>query len=351
MRRGGTYRQLLDLTERLLADFEAAGYERIDPPMLHDAAHVGLGGQTLLELTYLMGNGLALRSDFTVPVYLLHTERGREAGTPRYCYAGPVFRRTGPGDDRPTEQMQLGIEYFGSLRRAAADVRIFANILSGLDKTGVAAQVLTGDVALWHGLLDALAMSEAARGRLREMFWRPERLRAQIDRMAVAEPLPEALAGKDVEAIAAALPPVAGKRSVAEVAARMHGRAGPDVLAAEVAALLHGYLDIACPIGQVPERVRDAVGDRIDLGPFEERLSELRHRLGPEALTTPFRADFGRRHEYYDGFVFEMTGADGAVLGAGGRYDRLSRQVSAADWPAIGGMIRPQAVLATVEGA
>ena len=353
VRRGGDYRRLVEMSETLLAGFEQAGYERIDPPMLHDAAHVALGGQTLLDLTYLMGNGLALRSDFTVPVYLLHAERGRDAGTPRYCYSGPVFRRAGPGDDRPTEYLQLGIEYFGSLRREAADVRIFANILGALARAGLRdVPVTTGDVGLFAAMLDALDMSDRIRARLRGLFWRPDRLRAQIDRMARPRPLPGDLAGMDIDGIAAhlrATRTVQGKRSAAEVAAALHARA-TDTLPERSASLLHAYLDIAAPMAEVPERVRALMGDRLDpaLTAFEDRLREMRHRLGPEALATPFRADFGRRHEYYDGFVFEMS-LGGEVVAAGGRYDRLAQQVGGADWPAIGGMIRPQVILDAAE--
>jgi len=349
-RRGSEYRRLVDLSETLLAGFEQAGYERIDPPMLHDAAHVGLGGQTLLDLTYLMGNGLALRSDFTVPVYLLHAERGRDAGTPRYCYSGPVFRRSGPGDDRPTEYMQLGIEYFGSLRREAADVRIFANILSALHRSGLSdVPVMTGDVGLFHAVLDTLDISERNRTRLRGLFWRPEQLRAQIERMQSPVPLPADLTGPDIEAQLRDRHVIQGKRTPAEVAEMLRARA-TDTLSAEAANTLQVYLDIACPIGEVPERMRAVLGTRLDgaLTRFEDRLRELRHRLGPETATLPFRADFGRRHEYYDGFVFEMTHAD-QIVAAGGRYDRLAQKVSDADWPAIGGMIRPQILLSALD--
>ena len=50
-RRGGDYRRLVELSESLLSGFEDAGYERIDPPMLHDAAHVVLSRITLSHLT------------------------------------------------------------------------------------------------------------------------------------------------------------------------------------------------------------------------------------------------------------------------------------------------------------
>ena len=353
-RRGGDYRRLVELSESLLSGFEDAGYERIDPPMLHDAAHVGLGGQTLLDLTYLMGNGLALRSDFTVPVYLLHAERGRDAGTPRYCYSGPVFRRAGPGDDRPTEYLQTGIEYFGSLRREAADVRIFANILGAVRKAGLRnMDIATGDVSLFHALLQSLDLSDRVRARLRGLFWRPERLKEQITRMTQPIESAEGFAGTDVDTLARTLREtrvVQGKRSARDVAAQLIARQS-DTIPAETAQILQNYLSIRTTIGDAADRVRAALGDRVSsaLEAFEDRAQQMRHRLGPEVLGTPFHADFGRRHEYYDGFVFEMT-VGGETVAAGGRYDRLAHQVGAADWPAIGGMIRPQVLLRALEG-
>ncbi|MEH0071533.1 ATP phosphoribosyltransferase regulatory subunit [Pannonibacter sp. Pt2-lr] len=53
-----------------------------------------------------------------------------------------------------------------------------------------------------------------------------------------------------------------------------------------------------------------------------------------------FAADFGRRLDYYTGFVFEMTAAGhdlpGQIVG-GGRYDKLLRLLGAPhEVPAVG---------------
>ena len=62
-----------------------------------------------------------------------------------------------------------------------------------------------------------------------------------------------------------------------------------------------------------------------------------------------FDANFGRNLEYYDGFVFEMRVQGGEAhppLAGGGRYDALTVRLGAeSPVPAIGGIIRPEAVL------
>jgi ATP phosphoribosyltransferase regulatory subunit len=46
--------------------------------------------------------------------------------------------------------------------------------------------------------------------------------------------------------------------------------------------------------------------------------------LGVDPGRIAFTAHFGRRMEYYTGFVFELRSADDAVeLAGGGRYDHL----------------------------
>ena len=67
-----------------------------------------------------------------------------------------------------------------------------------------------------------------------------------------------------------------------------------------------------------------------------------------------FDAAFGRNLEYYEGFVFEITApadsgkqSDLPPLAGGGRYDAMTQRLGAAQpIPAVGGMIRPEALLA-----
>ncbi|MEM7524182.1 MAG: ATP phosphoribosyltransferase regulatory subunit, partial [Pseudomonadota bacterium] len=95
------------------------------------------------------------------------------------------------------------------------------------------------------------------------------------------------------------------------------------------------------------------------LDAFERRLEALAAR-GVEVAALAFDAAFGRRLEYYDGFVFEFRSPDPALppLGGGGRYDALTAVLGASGADAgdggsvaIGGMVRPEAMLAAEDGA
>ncbi len=86
---------------------------------------------------------------------------------------------------------------------------------------------------------------------------------------------------------------------------------------------------------------------------FARRARDMRkRRLAPEAMQ--FSADFGRRLEYYTGFVFEIeTDLDGEPLqiAGGGRYDRLMSDIGATEpVPAVGCAIHTERLLAAMRG-
>jgi ATP phosphoribosyltransferase regulatory subunit len=80
---------------------------------------------------------------------------------------------------------------------------------------------------------------------------------------------------------------------------------------------------------------------------FAARLDALAGR-GIEPSRLRFDAGFGRAGlEYYDGFVFAARApgrADLPPIASGGRYDSLTRALGS-PVPAVGGMIRPEALV------
>ena len=77
---------------------------------------------------------------------------------------------------------------------------------------------------------------------------------------------------------------------------------------------------------------------------------------GIDVSALPFEASYGRTTlEYYDGFVFGFHAPDRPDLpqiAQGGRYDALTRVLGDGKGvPAVGGIIRPEAVLALKGGA
>jgi ATP phosphoribosyltransferase regulatory subunit len=149
--------------------------------------------------------------------------------------------------------------------------------------------------------------------------------------------------------------PVIGLRTVAEIEARAErlreDTATPPIPAAQVA-LLEQALAVKAPMGEALGTLRAIAAKMPALMPatelIEARAAAL-SALGIDGFRLPFEASYGRTTlEYYDGFVFGFT-ADGRPdlpqIAQGGRYGALTRALGR-ETPAVGGIIRPEALLA-----
>ncbi|SDZ94280.1 ATP phosphoribosyltransferase regulatory subunit [Rubrimonas cliftonensis] len=359
---------LAALTARMMARFEAAGAQRVDPAALHQAdVLLDVYGEDLRGRAFIVeqpGAGpLFLRPDFTLPVLQLH--RAARAEPARYCYLGPVWRRQpGAQNGRPTEFLQAGVEVYGE-DAAEADAEVFALMRDALAEGGVTApEVVTGDLGVAIAVLEAVAMAPARRAALRRHFWRPVRFQALLRRYAGPAPAPsplrrallEAASAGGVPALAEGAGGVVGARDLADVAARAQALA-EDAAAAPVAAedarLIDAALAVEGPADAAHARLAElAKAGGVDIAPalerFARRLDALARR-GVEAGALPFRAATARTLEYYDGFVFEMAAPgrpDLPPLAAGGRYDGIAAALGGPPAPAVGAMVRPEALLA-----
>ncbi|MEZ5839408.1 MAG: ATP phosphoribosyltransferase regulatory subunit [Hyphomicrobiales bacterium] len=110
------------------------------------------------------------------------------------------------------------------------------------------------------------------------------------------------------------------------------------------AAFLSALLDVSGPAAAAGEAIARLTAEAgVDLS---AALSAYRRRLeafagnGIDVATVEFSASFGRRLDYYSGFVFEVedpAGTAGGVIARGGRYDGLVAHMGAgADVPAVG---------------
>ncbi len=352
----------------VLALFEAAGHAPIDPPILQPAATLlDLAGEDIRRRLYLTngsdGTDLCLRPDFTIPVcrqHLATTDHGLPAA---YCYHGPVFRQRAEGLG---EIPQVGAESLGRTDIAAADADMLALSVSALERFGVTGQtILIGDETLFAAVLAALDIPAVWRRRLRDLFGETEKLAGAIARMAgetqrsdegrdIRLGFLSALQGADPAAAHAVVEDLLSIAGISAVGGRTAGEIADRFL--EQAALANGgdhkdaaetlkaYLAIEANGSDAAAAIADfAESNGMDLGfaleGFNTRLAALSAK-GIEPGNLTFEAGFGRRLDYYTGFVFEIHADDGGIDGplvGGGRYDKLVTLLGASgDVPAIG---------------
>ena len=349
----------------LLTRFTAAGYARIEPPILQDVATVlDLGGEDIRARLYLTSDGsgaeLCLRPEYTIPAcraYLQSPEAGNAAS---YAYCGPVFRfrRDGRG-----EFVQAGLESFGRPDFAAADAEILSLSLEATAAAGAPPlRVAMGDVGLVTRFLEAIELPPLWQRRLKRGLERGLALDAILDGAPNSagdrSGLLSALAGADsadARAVVEDLLSIAGistvgGRSVGEIAERFLtqvAQQGSSGFGGERRQLLHRFMRVVGDPDHASAEMRALASDaKLDLDQnldlFDERTGFIAAG-GIDVETIAFRTDFGRNPDYYTGFVFEARAADVAtadVIVGGGRYDRLAQALgSPGPIPAVGAAI------------
>ncbi|TCM82690.1 ATP phosphoribosyltransferase regulatory subunit [Rhodovulum steppense] len=362
--------EILAQAERLHAFFRNAGADPVQAAILQPAdTLLDLYGEDIRARAYVTADAARgeqmLRPDFTVPVVQMHMQAGGDPA--RYTYCGEVFRRQERDPNRPNEYIQVGYELFGGENPAEADAEVFALFSEVLSPLGLRAA--TGDIGLLLAAIGGLSTTPKRKAALRRHVWRPRRFRALLDRFGGRAPVPEArkrllaeIEAKGVAAILDAAGPEIGLRSRADVAARLEtlvqDAAEPPISPAEVE-LLDDMLSIRETCPNALAHLRDIAVDLPAIAPaldlLEARLEALEGQ-GIDVDLLDFEASYGRTTmEYYDGFVFGFyaeTRPDLPPVASGGRYDALTRILGQGRAvPAVGGVIRPELVLAlTREG-
>ncbi|AXS42440.1 ATP phosphoribosyltransferase regulatory subunit [Breoghania sp. L-A4] len=350
--------------ETLAPLFAERGHAVIAPPILQPAdIFLDLVGEDIRRRLFLTsgqdGVDLCLRPDFTIPVARAHLDSGEADRRAAYCYSGLVFRQR---SGELGEIAQAGAECIGRADRFAADADMLALAVDAVKALGCARPAIRiGDEALFTALLEALGLPQVWRRRLRDLFGERSRLDHAIARMAGGgAPRDErlgflaALEGSNPDAAHAIVEDLlsiagistVGGRTAGEIADRFLEQAALSSGAGagpQVAAALSRFLDIS----GAPEQAADALDafardEKLDLAApiadFRQRTALIAAR-GIDVGAVTFAADFGRRLDYYTGFVFELHGEPGEPqpLAGGGRYDRLLALLGAGqDVPAVG---------------
>ena len=375
------------LGQRLTDVFRGAGAELVAPSIIQPAElFLDVIGESLRGRTYVFtdpdGLELCLRPDLTVPACRIYLERDPAAWTAkRFCYSGPIFRYQ--PQDAPKanarEMRQAGFESFGLNDRATADAEVLRVTVEALSAAGLKGPHLhMGDLGLLHAILDAQAMPSRWRRRLAHQVWRADAFHAELKRL-VQWPA-ESARGIDAALLARLYPErpdearvhvadylasanidLFGTRELSEITAGLleaaqDTRAGP--LDPQHAKLIESYVAIDDTpqrgIDKLEKMTRAAQCDiSAAIDSYRCRL-DLISKTGLDMTKARFSGEFGRRFEYYTGFVFDLVapvlGAKSPIAG-GGRYDSLLRAVGAPrDVPAVGAAIYTERLRAVLTG-
>ncbi len=291
------------------------------------------------------GNNMCLRPEFTIPVGLNHIARGKPKK--RYGYVGKVFRQR---NEEAVEFVQAGIEDIGANNSIRADARCLddaVGLVRELGKTRLT--IVIGDQAIFEAVLKSLGLPKAWRERLGRAFGDKDLIRADLDRLEgkSEEPianldvaLVQALREKDRLTIHTHVSNElekaglsnSGGRSSDEITDRMLEKAELTTtkLSPTQREILEAFLSLDMLAGKADTKLWTfARKANIPLGgaleDFHKRLAAI-NKLGLENVSIRYQAAFGRRLDYYTGFVFEIRSAGRAgdkPLAGGGRYDKL----------------------------
>jgi ATP phosphoribosyltransferase regulatory subunit len=352
--------------EELAGQLSAAGYLRVDPPIVQPAApFLDVSGEDLRRRMFLTsdaeGNELCLRPDLTIPTARLHLASGDGGAERSYFYLGPVFRQRESGG---SEVQQAGIEIFGAANAEDAEAEVIARSADALRLYGISdAELKMGDRGLIAAFLEALNIPRAWRRRLMRDVARQAGLGRDLAALA---PSPgtgsshaaflAALDGADPKAARAVVEDMlslagisqVGGRSPSDIAERFIEQASLRASASLPAAThdaLTEFLTVEAPLDDALKELRAVIttaknrgatgaATEVDaaLASFETRSRKLSERIDTKGAV--FSTSFGRQLDYYTGLVFEFRTPRIPMLGplvGGGRYDGLLTALGAKD--------------------
>ncbi|MGF7176442.1 ATP phosphoribosyltransferase regulatory subunit [Azospirillum doebereinerae] len=295
--------------ERLLAEFAAHGYRRVDPPLVEfeenllSGAGAAMAKQTFRLMDPHSQRMMAVRADITPQIARIATTRLKNEARPvRLCYAGQVLRVKG-SQLRPERQFtQVGVELIGPLE-PDADAEVVLLAVQALAAVGV--PHLSVDLCV------PTMVSRICRG-LGQSEDDTRRLRAALDR-------------KDAAGVAAVGGPAAA------LLGTLMGASGPaDRAMAALASL---------PLPEGAEKDRRRLTDTLAL-----------LRVAAPGLTVTIDLVEHRGFEYQTGLSFTLFSREAGELGQGGRY-RAGVQGDDTGEPATGFTLYMDNVLRAVPAA
>lgn len=332
--------------------FEQNGCILADPDILQPAEpFLNAAGEAFRKSLFVTarnnGETLCLRPEFTIPVCLNHSE-----GAARYHYQGTVFRQSAAARDaKPQEFEQAGVEALGETDYAKADadmVRLALEAVRSL--SDIKPVVHIGDPAFFNALVGPIGLPEIWRERLRRAFGDAALLDGMLERMVSAPQIEDAhFKSDDVESLSEEVRAMmsthgvlgVGGRNPDEIAERYLKKRKEQVsVSANVKEICQRFLALECASEEVGDTMsafgkENGIDFSQEIQAYEDRAKGLKDI---DADIT-FAASFGRRLDYYTGFVFEISDGsprDKGPLAGGGRYDGLTELLGGKAMPAVG---------------
>lgn len=354
--------------ENLMISFGEAGALELDVPALLDSRSlINLYGEDIRNRAYtttgLINEEKILRPDFTVPIVEMHiATKKREA---KYSYSGIVWRSQPYGSTQPTEYYQAGFEYFHQTNSALADAEIFE--LFQRCTCGVQLDIEHADMGILRAVLSSLDISDNKRRLLLRHLWRPDRFKQLIRQLSqgsnvtnTRSALFQSILSKKLNEYIDANGPAIGLRSLNQIKKRSKELLKEELskpISLSLVKAIEEILALKCPLSGACSEIAKffSIGDELRevCHNLESRIDAM-SELGINLNDLRFSTSLSRTSlEYYDGFVFSISIKDRPHLppvAQGGRYNALTKVLgNGADIPAVGGIVRPEILLAVRE--
>ena len=352
--------------QTILTDlFEKVGFIHANPPVLYPSTlFLDLAGEDIGRRLFRTndenGSDKCLRPDFTIPIAQYYVDNNFQGQCTSFYYSGLIFRKR---LQQSGEIEQVGIEKIGANDPVAVDAETLDLACQSIAAVGIEnPTVKIGDEAIFSAVINALDFPAVWLRRLTGLFGDRKRLDQTILRMSGdgtmnqkddeiltyfksnvteinANSVENYMANKNINLI--------GERNVAEIVERLIEKVTlSTIIEKEKTDLLTSFLNIKGSGEQVIDSLQRF--EKIAQIDLSDALSIYQLRIDhiksldciPDSLE--FSADFGRRINYYTGFIFEIYNSNSnsnstLPLCGGGRYDHLLRLLGAPEEiPAIG---------------
>ena len=348
-----------------LSFLSGAGFGRVDTPILEDSELFALKGggemaSLVCTLTEPGGRRLSLRPEFTSQIIRMYAESDGLDLPLRLCYAGPVFRLDTGRSGRYRQFIQVGAEIIGA-GTPESDADLICTALDGLGQLGVRdASIRLGHMDTLSEIFGGFNLSASVfrfvTGSLNRLESGTETQGQVLERAKMAglagggsaqeegRGAPELAlqAFRDLQSEEKSRGAV-GRRSTAEILARLEGRSTQPVDLDEMESVLDFASALAGLRGSLGEIIDDVMELAMESGAGSDVLDPLKalaqaladRGVDPEAVQ--LHPAMAKGMAYYTGAMFDLAAPDGrTILGGGGRYDGLVATLGGSDVPALG---------------